>query len=75
MLELGMKIFSLYPLESHGKESNAVTAGLMLVPVKILQSHTLVHPCTTLARTLHWPGQRGPNGDFSDPLKANFTAQ
>ena len=24
---------------------------------------------------LHWPGQRDPNDEFPDPLKANFTAQ
>ena len=74
MLELGMKIFSLYPFESHGKESNAVNAGLMLVPVKILPSIRLLETPTYIC-ALHWPGQRGPNDDFLDPLKANFTAQ
>jgi len=24
---------------------------------------------------LHWPGERGPTGEFPDPLKANFTAR
>ena len=60
MLELGTKIFSLYPFESHGKESNAVNAGLMLVPrddftinkiARNTHAGTHVHPCTTLART------------------------
>ena len=75
MLEL---IFSLYPFESHGKESNAVNARLMLVPVTILPSIRLPEthtPAHTYIRALHWPGQRGPNDDFPDPLKANFTAQ
>ena len=69
-----MKIFSLYPFGSHGKESNAVNAGLMLVPVRILLSIRLPETHTYIC-ALHWPGQRGSNDDFPDPLKANFTAQ
>ena len=56
MLELGMKIFGLYPFESHGKESNAVNAGLNACSrddftIYKIARNTHVHPCTTLART------------------------
>lgn len=51
MLELGMKI--LFPFRSHRKEANAVNAGLMLVPGKILPSITLPETRTSV----HYTGQ------------------
>jgi len=49
----------------------AVNAGLMLVLVKI---SLLIRIPETHICAVHWPGERCPTDEFSNPLKANFTA-
>ena len=71
MLELGMKIFIPFPKPSQGIERcqrwiNACCRENFTVDN--INRNTYI--CA-----LHWPGERGPTGEFPDPLKANFTAR
>ena len=65
-----MKIFIPFPKSSQGIERGQC---LMLVPETILPSKSLPEIRTSVHYT--GQGQRGPNDEFPDPLKANFTAQ